>query len=311
MGFFGSASYLPGGLSGTLLLGSWSLLNSPVIFDMYEDLTELDSLSPAMLELYKEPPRKTVSSGQFNWNDILNSGDIKLWTSIASSTQNKLIKGIVSPSSDAPRVLVAPSSTTPLDSMLPILANADTIEIYLSDRHETDAKVANVNTELPTKTVLSMSVDELSSYIYSPGHTAHSNRLYWRTVAPDLSVWRAVDVIRDNETVEISLDSNIFSLSDGMVGLASYVKLDDADNDQISYAQVYDSSLDSPGLMLDGDRLPTKSTQTISAEQWFRLKVDSTLGKHYIVRVTDGSSWSDWLTVKFDATKPLRFELSD
>jgi len=108
--------------------------------------------------------------------------------------------------------------------------------------------------------------------------------------------------VRENEAMELSLNSEIFNLPDGKINIASYVKSHDADNDQISFVQVYDSSKDSPGMQLDGERFPVNSTYTISAEQWGRLKVDSSASNHYYFRVTDGSSWSDWLTVKFDAS---------
>ncbi|MDA9208817.1 hypothetical protein N9P03_01290 [bacterium] len=307
--FASDNGYASSQLSGTFLMGAWNGLGSTYVDEAYADLLENGMFTPEVYEFFNEPVRVGPSTNAFDWRDILESGDIRLWLAIASDTDHIEALDTVRIASESPFVFVEAHAELSLEDLLPDLSGFSGQMISIVDvAHRTGPDATGSlfyagSPVLPGET-LTIAVDDLANLDYLASGNAAGDRIYWR-VLPDGeaagSTWSSLDIARTNDAPDITAHF-VDGRRNDTADLSDAISFFDSDGDSPGRFQLYYTG-EGPfaGFSVAGHEIDADVTYNFVADQsddvTFVLDEDAV----YWVRQSDGGSWSSWERLRFSA----------
>ena len=290
--------YAPNGLTGTYLMGQWALLDDPRITATYADLLNVREVTPELLEHLNEPVRLTDESGIFDWREIVESGDIRLWLALAAGEDD--ITGANAYDDRQDHFKIAVDGTLTGANLFAELdaSPTDLIEIIDIDTGTPGTGLMLDGVALDADTTHVLNVTDLASLTYIAGGTALGDRLYWRidneATDGDWSLWSSLDIIRENTSGQIAFDPIAGDVGD-TISLSDVVSYTDPDADAALFYQLWhDAPDDMTSFSYDGTGLAAMTNVTITAEQLADITLHVADDVTYYIRANDGGDWSPW-----------------
>lgn len=295
--------------SGTFLVGRWTALGSQQVTQAYEDLLTLGGFDPGALEFFNEPVRTGPTDNDFDWQNILESGDILLWLAMASGTTQIDPLGTVSIAQHDTYVFVDPDGQLSLTDILPDLSAFSGQMISLLDvAHQTGSDgTGNLvfdGIKITSGDVLTIPISHLANGSYVAGENAMADRLYWQILSDGSSpgsTWRSIDIGRTNTAPELTPVALIGDRND-VRALSEAVSFADVDGDTSGRFQLFfRDSNDTAGFYIQTHKLSADVTHNFTADQMKDVTFVLDGGAKYWVRQTDGGAWSNWESLIFEA----------
>ncbi|MEM7214783.1 MAG: hypothetical protein AAF423_04500 [Pseudomonadota bacterium] len=299
--FFENEGFLPGQLSGTFLLGSWSRLNDAAISEAYGDLLSLSNFSPFALEFFNEPIRSASLDSAFDWSDIVESGDIRLWLAMASgNTDLDDVSDYVTVDEDYLTIATGGSIDGSMLFSGANLTNIQSINIVDMRTDEGSGYFTLNGQVLEAGIVHPIPVSDLPNLLFRAGSGAGGDRIYWQTDEPTESLWTSIDVSRENKVGSL-VDSRISGDLGATVSIGSFIAFEDPDNDTANYYELWFDGSSENGFKIDGTLIEAETAVLITADQLADVTAYIDEGIDYYIRGTDGGAWSEWELLSFQS----------
>lgn len=296
--FSSGDGYAPFGLSGTFLMGQWASLDDADITATYADLLNLGGFTPDLLEYFNEPVRRTDETGIFDWRDLIESGDVRLWLALAAD--QTAVPEMVSVPDIGDFFEIAAGGVLSGATLFAGLAAApsDGLEIIDIGAGIAAGGLTLGGISLAADQVHAISVADLADLSYRAGGTGQGDRLYWRLDAGadglDWTPWASFDIMRQNVPGSVTFGT-IEGEEGDRVTLGEVATFSDPDGDAAMFYHLwYDAAGDMAGFEYAGVGLQAEINVTVTAAQFAETELVLMEGVSYYLRANDGGDWSDW-----------------